>query len=163
MVFTCLLLLANSSALAAYVSDSPWFWKIEDKMHMLAGKDAIDCGRIRPPGDPKLIVACANDQLLTKHSFEVGFDYQWGNLSGFEGFVGDASGNVYQVSYDSERDWTPAPIPQDEYINGYIFLSPCPSPAHIYMRQFEAKSFELTCHRLESPGQPPGTVRLPLE
>ena len=93
VTLACVLLLASRPAFAADPTDPDWL-KFENKLHQIAGLEAVECGRVRPHQDAHSAAARANDQLLMKHAFLMSYRYEWRNVSFHVGFAADSLGNL---------------------------------------------------------------------
>lgn len=166
----CFLLFAGRLSFAADPTDPDWL-KFENKLHQIAGLDAVECGRVRPRQDPNSAATCANDQLLMKHAFVMSYHYEWRNVSFFVGFATDSAGRLYQLEFeDHNHDYFSHAAGWGLQSNGdfadeaYVDVRPCPRPTHIFVRPWGNREFSgFTCEWPESPGLPPNTVRQRLE
>jgi hypothetical protein len=81
---------------------------MDHRMRSIAGNGAVDCGRVRINGDPQASLRCARKAISQRRAFFVRFDMSGMDSFLSEGFVGDGSGKVYSVKFDS-LGWGPAP------------------------------------------------------
>lgn len=105
---------------------------MDQRMRLLAGNNALDCGRVKVNGDPKASVRCARKAISTKRAFLVRVDSAGMDSLLSDGFAGDGSGNVYSVRFDS-LGWGPSP--DIEILdNTHDAVQICPKPVHIKLR-----------------------------
>jgi len=102
---------------------------MDRRMRLIAGNDALDCGRVKLNGDPKASLRCARKAVSQKRAFFVRFD--WVGIDSFlsDGFAGDNSGDVYSVKFDS-YGWGGGPD-LEILDNKHDAVERCPNPVHI--------------------------------
>ena len=102
---------------------------MDRRMRLIAGNDALDCGRVKLNGDPRASLRCARKAISQKRAFFVRFD--WVGIDSFlsDGFAGESSGDVYSVKFDS-YGWGGGP---DVEIldNRHDAVERCLNPVHI--------------------------------
>src|ERR1700693_2766678 len=74
---------------------------MDRRMRLIAGNDALDCGRVKLNGDPKTSLRCARQAISKNRAFFVRLDSAGMDSSLSDEFTGDGSGNVYSVEFDS--------------------------------------------------------------
>ena len=118
---------------------------INDRLRVLADGGAtvaIDCG----PPDSGLDSAanCALNALAEGKPFYAKYYWQRTDSFRFTGFAGDASGNVYEVDYDS-LGWGSLALPKEAQLldGNHTFVMPCPKPISLVKTQQGA----LACSR----------------
>lgn len=74
---------------------------MDHRMRLIAGSDALDCGRVKVNGDPKASLRCARHAISNKRAFFVRLDSVGMDSFLSDGFAGDGSGKVYSVQFDS--------------------------------------------------------------
>lgn len=102
---------------------------MDRRMRLIAGNDALDCGRVKVGGDPKAGLTCARQAIAKKRAFFVRLDsFGMDSFLSF-GFVGDGSGKVYSVTFDSLGI---GPSPGIEILdNSRDAVEICSKPVHI--------------------------------
>jgi hypothetical protein len=105
---------------------------MDHRMRLIAGKDALDCGRVKLNGDPKASLKCARQAISRKRAFFVRIDSAGMDSSLSDGFAGDGSGKVFSVEFDSLGI---GPSPDFEILdNGHDAVRICPKPVHLRLR-----------------------------
>ena len=108
----------------------------------LAGRDALDCGRVTRNQKPNAASDCARKALADSKPFYVSYDQKaWGG--GYTvGFARDTKGNLYFVEYSIEG-WPPQPPSEVERVSDdrHIRFGACPKPPVL----FKVGNGELTC------------------
>jgi TonB family protein len=103
---------------------------MDRRMRLIAGNDALDCGRMKVDGDPKPGLRCARRSISRKHTFFVRFDSFGIDSFVSDGFAGDGSGKVYSVVFDSLGL---GPSPGIEIMdNSHDAVQLCPKPVRIW-------------------------------
>jgi hypothetical protein len=98
-------------------------------MRLIAGNDALDCGRIKVGGDPRASLRCARQAISRKKAFFVRLDRIGMDSFLSDGFAGDGSGNVYKVDFDS-LGWGQSPG-IEILDNGHDAVQICRKPVRI--------------------------------
>lgn len=102
---------------------------MDRRMRLIAGNDALDCGRVKLNGDPKTSLRCARQAISKNRAFFVRLDSAGMDSSLSDGFTGDGSGNVYSVEFDSLGL---GPSPGIEILdNSHDAVEICPKPVRI--------------------------------
>jgi hypothetical protein len=103
---------------------------MDRRMRLIAGNDALDCGRVKLSADPEASLACARQAISKKRAFFVRLDSVGIDSFLSDGFAGDGSGKVYSVAFDS-LGWGADP---DIKIldNSHDAVEICPQPVHIW-------------------------------
>ena len=103
---------------------------MDRRMRLIAGNDALDCGRVRVGGDPKASLTCAREAISKKRAFFVRLDSFGIDSFLSDGFAGNGSGKVYSVTFDSLGL---GPDPDIEILdNSHDAVEICPKPVHIW-------------------------------
>jgi hypothetical protein len=112
---------------------------LESRLRTLAGKDAINCGRVAPGVDVKPAGDCALQANNSKRPFYVGYELPGGEMGLVTfAFAGDAGGKMYRLEY-SPKGW-PGQMSGGELTDGnQIFTATCPAPLRV------AQSGRVTC------------------
>lgn len=103
---------------------------MDRRMRLIAGNDALDCGRVKVDGDPKASLACARQAISKKRAFFVRLDSFGMDSFLSDGFAGNGSGKVYSVTFDS-IGWSPDPD-SEVLDNHHDAVQICPKPVHIW-------------------------------
>jgi hypothetical protein len=117
---------------------------MDQRLQILAGANAKDCGRVKERANPRSATACALRAFRHSESFRVRYDL-WGiDSSVAAGFVADSHGKLYGVLFDS----MPMPssnLPADATMadGSHTMILPCPKPARITV----TRSGKATCFR----------------
>lgn len=102
---------------------------MDRRMRVLAGKDALDCGRVKLDGDPRASLRCARRAISKRRAFFVRFESASMDSSSADGFAGDSSGNIYSIDFDSMGI---GPFEGAEIMdNGHDAVQRCPKPVRI--------------------------------
>src|SRR5712664_868155 len=108
----------------------------------LAGRDALDCGRVTRNQKPKAASDCARKAFADSKPFYVSYDQKaWGG-GHTVGFARDTKGNLYFVEYRNEG-WPlehPLEVERTSERN-HIRFGTCPKPPVL----FKVGDGELTC------------------
>ena len=102
---------------------------MDRRMRLIAGNDALDCGRVKVGGDPKASLMCAREAISRKRAFFVRLDSFGIDSFLSDGFAGDGSGNVYSVAFDS-LGWGSSPG-IEILDNSHDAVQICPKPVRI--------------------------------
>ncbi len=96
-------------------------------------------------GKKDVAVECALKAFSDKIPFYVRFYLQHDESFGYEGFAGDADGNLYGVKYFSGRWGMTGYLPKEaKILDGYhTFVMPCPKPTILTTNE----NGNLTCVR----------------
>lgn len=70
----------------------------ESRLAMLAGTQAVNCGRVKPGQDPRGSSDCALAAFHHRRPFYVTYDDSWRWAS--SGFAGNSEGNIHFVEYE---------------------------------------------------------------
>jgi hypothetical protein len=107
---------------------------LEERLRVLAGSGAINCGRVWGTQNPKASSDCALLSFQNKKPFYVQFD--------FEGLASDATGPLYGLEYHS-WGWSPEKLPKSVELSdgNRLLTAPCPKPV-ILSKTYDGK---LTC------------------
>src|SRR4029077_8196319 len=102
---------------------------MDRRMRLIAGNDALDCGRVKVNGDPKASLRCTRQAISSKRAFFVRLDSVGTDSFLSDGFVGDGSGKVYSVEFDS-LGYGPS-VGVEILDNGHDAVEICPKPVRI--------------------------------
>ena len=108
----------------------------------LAGRDALNCGRVTQSKRPDAVSDCASKAFADNKPFYVSYDQNvWG--TGYTvGFAGDKYGNLSFVEYINQG-WPPQPPSEAVRVSedNHIRFGPCPKPQIL----FQVRNGESTC------------------
>jgi len=95
----------------------------------LAGRDGINCGRVRVNGDPTAVTQCALKAQAEHRPFWVVY-----NIMGFDspvagGVVRTPDGRVYGLSFDGD----PAGGGGTSLLRERVVVKLCPAPTHLWV------------------------------
>jgi hypothetical protein len=112
------------------------------RLAALAGKDALNCGRVTRSQRPDTASECASKALAGGKPFYVSYDqYAWGG--GYTvGFARDINGNLSFVGYTNEG-WPTQPPSKPGHVSddNHVRFGACPKPQIL----FKLRNGELTC------------------
>lgn len=111
----------------------------ESRLAVLAGTQAVNCGRVKPRQDPATSSDCALAAFQHKKPFYVTYDDAWRWAS--SGYAGNSDGDLHFVEYKVTK------FP--EFVRGFVELAddnhiifgPCPKPVTLT----RTESGQLTC------------------
>jgi hypothetical protein len=148
LAWFCFLLIPNASLPSSVGSALYSQWReaapIRNRLAVLAGQGATDCGHVRPRTDRKPSSECVLKSFENHRAFYVLYDTQEFHIDShiIGGLVGDKSGNLYDVEFSS-RGWSTEGLSSGTQLldGGHIFVEPCSKPITL------SKSFDkgLTC------------------
>jgi hypothetical protein len=114
---------------------------LEQRLLLLAGKNAFDCGTVQNKQDPVPASECAKHAFSSKRAFVVryhlGVSYDSDVMTAF---AGTEDGTVFAIEYDSAR-WHQPKKPARVFDDRHNIVTKCPAP--VYLRN--TKSGRLTC------------------
>ncbi len=118
---------------------------VDNRLRALAGNGAmraIDCRSAATSGKADAASECALRAFADRKPFYVHFYHQGFDSFGYEGFAGDAYGNLYGVNYDS-MGWTTTGWPKEAQLfdDNHIVVMPCPRPVAL----IKTENGQLTC------------------
>jgi hypothetical protein len=158
LTWICVLLIPNDSLLALYGSALYNEWHraapIRNRLLVLAGQGAINCGRMTPRTDPKRSSQCVHKSFENRKPFFVIYDTQRIEIDShfIAGLAGDNAGNLFDVEFSS-MGWSSEGLSSTTQLSdgGHILVEPCWKP--IILR--ESIYMGLTCIQriTEPPGQ----------
>jgi len=102
---------------------------LDRRMRLIAGNNALDCGRVKIDGDPKASLKCAHQAIKNKRAFVLRLDSFGIDSFLSDGFAGDGSGNVYSVAFDSLGYGPSRGVKIMD--NGHDAVQICPKPVRI--------------------------------
>ena len=108
----------------------------------LAGRDALNCGRVTRMQKPDAASSCALKAFTNSKAFYVSYDQRAWSGGYTVGFAGDRKGNLYFVEY-MNQGWPPQPPSEGVHISddNHIRFGTCPKPRVF----FKVRNGELTC------------------
>jgi len=135
VVWFCFLLIPNTSMLSLFGSALYSHWReaapIRNRLAVLAGPGAINCGHLTARTDPQPSSECALKSFANHAPFHVQYDTQEISIDShfIDGLAGDSGGNLYDVEFSS-MGWSSEGIPSDAELldGGHIFVERCPKP-----------------------------------
>jgi hypothetical protein len=98
------------------------------KSRSLAGRNAIDCGRVSTQHNPKTATECVLSAVNNKRAFRVRYDLLGFDSAVAAGLVGDSRGNVYGLTFDGN----PSGSGGTSLFSQHVGIFPCPTPLHVY-------------------------------
>jgi hypothetical protein len=117
---------------------------VVNRLRKLAGRGAIDCGRVGPQTDPSASSECVLKSFANHQPFYVLYDIQEFRVDSYfiDALVGDKSGSIFDVEFSS-RGWGREGLPAGAKLfdRRHIFVEPCLKP--IALRKSVYKG--LTC------------------
>jgi hypothetical protein len=135
MGWICFLLIPNASILPLVGSALYGQWReaapIRNRLAVLAGQGAINCGHVRPRTDPKPSSECVLKSFENHRAFYALYDTQEVSIDTrfIDGLAGDKSGNLYDVEFSSMGWSTQGMAGQGQLTDrGYILVESCPKP-----------------------------------
>jgi len=104
---------------------------IRNRLKVLAGEGAINCGTVNLWTDPKASSDCVLKAYKTRKPFFALYDTQEVSIDSrfIDGLAGDNLGNLYDVEFSSMGWSTQRRIGEIQLTDGgYILVEPCPKP-----------------------------------
>lgn len=104
---------------------------MENQLQALAGKDAVNCGRVTLAETPHSASECALKTFAEKRPFYVSYDQRY--APGYTGgYAGDATGKLYFFEY-SKAGWRGRPLHRGMQISDdyRMVFGPCPQPSKL--------------------------------
>jgi hypothetical protein len=135
LAWFCLLLIPNASMLSYIGSALYGRWReaapIRNRLAVLAGQGATDCGKVGTRTDPKPSSECVLKSFENHRAFYVLYDTQEFSIDShtIRGLAGDESGNLYNVEFSS-TEWSTEGLSSGTQLldGGHIFVEPCSKP-----------------------------------
>jgi hypothetical protein len=105
---------------------------LRNRLKKLAGDAAIDCGSVGLMQEPGTASACVLRTHADGKPFYVSYAWQGIDSHGAIGFAADASGNVFELDYDSEG-WTSEGLPKNLQLSdlNHITTERCSKPVNL--------------------------------
>jgi hypothetical protein len=135
LTWFCFLLLPKASMLPSVGSALYCQWRevapIRNRLAVLAGQGAINCGKVWPRTDPKPSSECVLKSFENHRPFYVLYDTQEIRIDShfIDGLAGDKSGNLYDVEFDSMGRSSEGLSDDTQLVDGgHIFVEPCSKP-----------------------------------
>ncbi|HEY6971474.1 MAG TPA: carboxypeptidase-like regulatory domain-containing protein [Candidatus Angelobacter sp.] len=102
---------------------------MDQRLQILAGANAKDCGRVKEKADPRSATACVLRAFRRSQPFRVRYD-SWGDVS--MGLVSDSHGKLYGVYFCSKPIPSSSLTPDATMEDGsHSMVLSCPKPARI--------------------------------
>jgi len=157
LTWLCFLLIPNASMLPPLVS-TLYQWRetasIGNRLKILAGPGAINCGRVKPWTDTRASSDCVLNSFENKTAFYVIYDTQEIRIDSrfIDGLASDSSGNLYNVEFSS-MGWSAEGLSgETQLVDGtHIFIEPCPKP--IALRESIYKGLTCVPRIMDQPGR----------
>ena len=135
LAWLCALCVPNVSLLPAMATGlySQWLEAapIRNRLKVLAGGDAVNCGTVKPWTDPKSSSDCVLKSFENRKPFFALYDTQEVSIDSrfMDGLAGDNLGNLYDVEFSSMGWSTQGLTGQSQLTDGgHILVEPCPKP-----------------------------------
>jgi hypothetical protein len=148
LAWSCFLLVPNASILSSFGSALYSQWReaalIRNRLAVLAGQGAINCGHVRPRTDSRSSSVCALKSFENHRPFYVLYDTQEIRIDSYfiDGLTGDSAGHLYDVEFSS-LGWSTEGLSGGTQLleGGHVFVEPCPKPITLYKSIYKG----LTC------------------
>lgn len=135
LTWFCFLLIPNASTLPLVGSALYGQWReaapIRNRLAVLAGHGAINCGHVTPRTDPEPSSKCVLESFDNHKPFYVLYDTQEIQIDSrfIDGLAGDKSGNLYDVELSS-MGWSTEGLSGKTQLldGGHVFVEPCAKP-----------------------------------
>jgi hypothetical protein len=135
LAWVCVLCIPSASILPAVGSGLYGRWReeapIRNRLAVLAGEGAINCGTVRPRTDPESCSNCVLKSFGTHKPFYAVYDTQEISIDShfIDGLAGDKSGNLYNVEFGSRGSSSEGLSDGTQLVDGgHIFVEPCSKP-----------------------------------
>jgi len=135
LAWLCVLCVPNVSLLPAMATGLYSQWReaapIRNRLKVLAGGNAVNCGTVNPWTDPKSSSDCVLKAFENRKPFFALYNTQEVSIDSrfIDGLAGDKLGNLYDVEFSSMGWSTQGLTGQDQLVDGgYILVEPCPKP-----------------------------------
>jgi hypothetical protein len=135
LAWLCVLWVPNVSLLPAMATGLYSQWReaapIRNRLKVLAGGNAVNCGTLNPWTDPKPSSDCVLKSFENRKPFLALYDTQEVSIDSrfIDGLAGDNLGNLYDVEFSS-MGWSAQVLTGQSQLTdgGYILVEPCPKP-----------------------------------
>lgn len=135
LAWLCVLCIPNASPLSAMATGLYNQWReaapIRNRLKVLAGGNAVNCGTLNPWTDPKSSSDCVLKSFENREPFFALYDTQEVSIDSrfIDGLAGDSLGNLYDVEFSSMGWSTQGRTGQSQLTDGgHILVEPCPKP-----------------------------------
>jgi hypothetical protein len=154
----CFLLIPNASILPLVGSALFGHWReaapIRNRLAVLAGHGAINCGYVTPRTDPEASSRCVFESFDNHRPFYVLYDTQEIMIDSHfvDALAGDKSGNLYDVEFSSMGWSTEGLSGRTQLLDrGHVFVEPCWKP--ITLRKAIYKGLTCIPRIMERPSE----------
>lgn len=135
LAWLCALCIPNVSVLPLMATGLYSEWRqaapIRNRLEVLAGRSAVDCGTVKPWTDPKSSSNCVLKSFENRKLFFALYDTQEISIDSrfIDGLAGDSLGNLYDVEFSS-MGWSTEGLTMGSQLTdeGHILVEPCPKP-----------------------------------
>jgi hypothetical protein len=135
LAWLCFLCVPNVSLLPAMATGLYSQWReaapIRNRLKVLAGGNAVNCGTLNPWTAPKPSSICVLKSFENRKPFFALYDTQEVSIDSrfIDGLAGDNLGNLYDVEFSSKGWSTQGLTGQSQLTDGgHILVEPCPKP-----------------------------------
>ena len=134
LAWVCVLCIPTVSILPALASGFYGRWReeapIRNRLAILAGEDAINCGTVRPRTDLESSSDCVLKSFENHKPFYAVYNTQEISIDShfIDGLAGDKSGNVYDVEYSSRSSTEGTSADDRLQDGGHIVVERCLKP-----------------------------------
>jgi ankyrin repeat protein len=104
---------------------------MEHRVRAIAGRGAINCGRLKPGNDSKPTTDCVLNSFTNRRPFYVLYDTQEISIDShfIDGLAGDNTGQLYDVEFSSMGWSTEGLSGRTQLLDGgHVFVEPCAKP-----------------------------------
>lgn len=115
---------------------------LDNRLRVIAGPGARDCGRLPLRSNDKGPANCARNAIKARQAFYVRFDESGTDPDIASAMAGDARGNVFLIDFDSmgiDSDWLPSGATMPDGFHTKVI--PCSQPVKVRM----TRARELAC------------------
>jgi len=154
----CFLFIPNASILPSIGSGLYSQWRettpIRNRLAVMAGQGAINCGHVTPRTDPGPSSKCVFASFDNHRPFYVLYDTQEIRIDSYfiDGLAGDSAGNLYDVEFSSMGWSTEGPSDRTQLLDrGHVFVEPCSKP--ITLRKSIYKGLTCIPRIMERPSE----------
>jgi hypothetical protein len=135
LAWLCALFVPNVSLLPEMATGLYSQWReaapIRNRLKVLAGGNAVNCGTLNPWTDPKSSSDCVLKSFENRKPFFALYDTQELSIDSrfIDGLAGDNLGNLYDVEFSS-MGWSTQGLTGENQLTdeGHILVEPCPKP-----------------------------------
>jgi hypothetical protein len=135
LAWFCFLLIPNASMLSAFGLALYGNWReaapIRNRLAVLAGQGAANCGRLRAGSDPRSSSECVLKSFENHQPFYALYDTQEIRIDSrfIDGLAGDSAGNLYDVEFSSTGWSTESRSGGTQLLDGgHVLVEPCLKP-----------------------------------